>query len=96
MATRTIALLHDMAKANLDRHAAHAVVSYIAGMLQRLTWHSDVRHHPDGIRARAGYQQRTLEALIAPLLASGMNLVSFREDADAPTPDLIGLLAVRA
>jgi len=50
----------------------------------------------DGIRARAGYVQRTLEALLTPLLASGLRLTVVREDADAPTPDLLGLRAERA
>jgi SAM-dependent methyltransferase len=50
---------------------------------------------PHGIRARAGYVQRTLGELITPVLESGMRLTTLREDADAPTPDLIGLLAVR-
>lgn len=48
---------------------------------------------PDGIRARAGVVQRTLEGLLTPLLDSGLRLTLFREDADAPTPDLFGFRA---
>lgn len=50
---------------------------------------------PDGIRARAGQMQRTLEALITPVAESGLRLVALREDADAPTPDLVGFRADR-
>jgi SAM-dependent methyltransferase len=50
---------------------------------------------PDSIRRRAGFHQRTLEALLTPLLESGLRLTAFREDADAPTPDLFGFRAQR-
>jgi SAM-dependent methyltransferase len=48
---------------------------------------------PDGVRARAGSRQRTLEDLLTAVLAAGLRLTAIREDADAPTPDLIGFQA---
>ncbi len=50
---------------------------------------------PHGIRARAGYLQRTLEAVLTPVIESGLRLTALREDADAPTPDLLGFRAER-
>lgn len=48
----------------------------------------------------AGYprdltRRSPMPRLITPVLESGMRLNTLREDADAPTPDLIGLLAAR-